>query len=137
MVKKQTGTKKGRVPFKLGVVGHFGLAVRDPRKSAQWWETALGLEKQFEFAGGVAVGNDNVTIALHKGRPAPQTFEHMSFHLPSMTALRKALAHLQSIGAELEDPGDEIGPEAPGSRNMGLWFHDPAGYRWELSVQAR
>jgi len=137
MVEKQTGTKKGRVPFKLGVVGHFGLAVRDPRKSAQWWETALGLEKQFEFAGGVAVGNDNVTIALHKGRPAPQTFEHMSFHLPSMTALRKALAHLQSIGAELEDPGDEIGPEAPGSRNMGLWLHDPDGYRWELSVQAR
>ena len=137
MVKKQTGTKKGRVPFKLGVVGHFGLAVRDPRKSAQWWETALGLRKQFEFDGGIAVGNDNITIALHKGKPVPQTFEHMSFHLPSMTLLRRALAHLQSIGAELEDPGDEIGPEAPGSRNMGLWFHDPDGYRWELSVQAR
>ena len=34
------------------------------------------------------------------------------------------------------DPGDEIGPEAPGSKNMGLWFHDPDGYRWELSVQS-
>ncbi len=33
------------------------------------------------------------------------------------------------------DPGEEIGPEAPGSKNMGLWFHDPDGYRWELSVQ--
>ena len=30
---------------------------------------------------------------------------------------------------------DEIGPEAPGSPHMGLWFVDPDGYRWELSVQ--
>jgi len=28
----------------------------------------------------------------------------------------------------------KIGPEAPGSKNIGLWFHDPDGYRWELSV---
>jgi hypothetical protein len=36
---------------------------------------------------------------------------------------------------KLEDPGDKIGPEAPRSKHMGLWFGDPAGYRWELSVQ--
>jgi hypothetical protein len=52
-----------------------------------------------------------------------------------MATLRKALAHLKSVGADLEDLGDEIGPEGPGSKNMGLWFHDPDGYRWELSVQ--
>ena len=126
--------------FTLGVVGHFGLAVRDPKKSAKWWERALGLEKQFEFDDGVAVGNDNVTIALRKGKPAPETLGHMSFHLPKsgpdgLTTLRKALRHLRSIDAEIEDPGDEIGPEAPGSPHVGLWFHDPDGYRWELSVQ--
>ena len=59
----------------------------------------------------------------------------MSFHLPNMKTFGKALAHLKSIGVEIEDPSDEIGPEAPGSKNMGLWFHDPDGYRWELSVQ--
>ena len=125
----------GHVPFTLGTVGHFGLAVADPRKSAQWWERAFGLKKEFEFDGGVAIGNENVTIALHKGRPAPQTLDHMSFHLPNLATLRKALAHLQRIGAEVEDPGDEIGPEAPGSPHLGLWLHDPDGYRWELSVQ--
>ena len=124
-----------KVPFTLGVVGHFGLAVRDPRQSARWWERALGLTKQFEFENGVAIGNDNVTIALHQGKPSPRTLGHISFHLPNMRALRKALAHLQKIKADLEDPGDEIGPEAPGSEHMGLWFHDPDGYRWELSVQ--
>jgi len=123
-----------RVPFKLGVVGHFGLAVRDPEKSAKWFERALGLKKQFEFDQGVAIGNDNVTIALFKGKPSPETIDHISFHLPNMPALRKALAHLKKAGADLEDPGDEIGPEAPGSRNIGLWFRDPDGYRWELSV---
>ena len=126
-----------KIPFELGVVGHFGLAVRNPKKSATWFGRVLGLKKQFEFDRGVAIGNDNVTIALHRGRPSPATFDHMSFHLPSMTALRKALAHLKKQKVDIEDPGDEIGPEAPGSRNMGLWFHDLDGYRWELSVQAK
>ena len=124
-----------KTPFTLGVVGHFGLAVRHPKKSAKWFERALGLKTQFEFEEGVAVGNDNVTIALHKGKPAPKTLGHMSFHLPSMAALRKALEHLRKHNVELEDSGDEIGPEAPGSKHMGIWFHDPDGYRWELSVQ--
>jgi catechol 2,3-dioxygenase-like lactoylglutathione lyase family enzyme len=122
-------------PFTLGVVGHFGLAVRNPKTSARWWQRVLGLRKEFEFENGIAVGNDNVTIALFKGTPSPDTIEHMSFHLPDMRVLRRALAHLKRHKVNIEDPGDEIGPEAPGSKNMGLWFHDPDGYRWELSVQ--
>ena len=98
-------------------------------------QRVLGLRHQFEFDNGVAIGNANVTIALFKGSPSPQTLEHMSIHLPNMSTLREALAHLKSEKVEIEDPGDEIGPEAPGSKNMGLWFHDPDGYRWELSVQ--
>jgi catechol 2,3-dioxygenase-like lactoylglutathione lyase family enzyme len=124
-----------RVPFELGIVGHFGLAVRDPQKSARWWQRVIGLRKEFEFENGVAVGNDHVTIALFKGKPSPQTLEHMSFHLPNMSILRKALGHLKKHKVEIEDPGEEIGPEGPGSPHMGLWFHDPDGYRWELSVQ--
>lgn len=124
-----------KVPFTLGQVGHFGLSVRHPKRSAKWFERALGLKTQFEFAGGVAIGNQNVTIALHKGKPRPKTFGHMSFHLTNMNALRKALAHLKKHKVKLEDPGDEIGPEAPGSKHMGIWFHDPDGYRWELSLQ--
>jgi catechol 2,3-dioxygenase-like lactoylglutathione lyase family enzyme len=65
---------------------------------------------------------------------SPETIDHMSFHLPDMATLRKALAHLKAVGVEIEDPGDEIGPEAVGSKNRGLWFHDADGYRWELSV---
>ncbi len=123
-----------KVPFTLGVVGHFGLAVRDPKESAKWFQRVLGLRKEFEFENGVAIGNDNVTIALFKGKPSPETLDHVSFHLPNMSTLRKALAHLNEHDVDVEDQGNEIGPEAPGSKNMGLWFHDPDGYRWELSV---
>jgi catechol 2,3-dioxygenase-like lactoylglutathione lyase family enzyme len=119
----------------IGPVGHFGLAVRDPKASARWWSEHLGLMHQFDFADGVAVGNDAVTIALHTGVPHPGTFGHMSFHLRSMAELEAALTDLREGGVKLEDPGDEIGPEAPGSPNIGLWFHDLDGYRWELSVQ--
>ena len=122
--------------IRLGNVGHFGLAVRDPKKSARWWIEKLNLRKEFDYEGGVAIGNDAVTIALFKGTPRPETIEHISFHLKSMHELRAALAHLQRKNVELEDPGDEIGPEGPGSKNMGLWFYDPDGYRWELSVLA-
>jgi len=83
------------VPFTLGTVGHFGLAVRDPGRSAQWFMRVLGLRKEFEFDEGVAVGNDNVTIVFSKGKPSPKTIGHMSFHLPNMTALRTALKHLK------------------------------------------
>jgi catechol 2,3-dioxygenase-like lactoylglutathione lyase family enzyme len=125
---------KKKVPFTVGVVGHFGLAVGSPKRSAKWFERALGLKKVFEFEGGIAIGNAHVTIALHKGKPSPGTLGHMSFHLPSMAALRKALAHLRKQKVDLEDPGDEIGPEAPGSPHMGIWFRDLDGYRWELNV---
>jgi catechol 2,3-dioxygenase-like lactoylglutathione lyase family enzyme len=126
-----------KVPFTVGVVGHFGLAVRSPKRSAKWFERVLGLKKQFEFDEGIAIGNANVTIALHKGKPSPRTLGHMSFHLPNLTALRKALAHLRKTKADLEDPGHEIGPEAPGSPHLGIWFRDLDGYRWELSVQGK
>jgi catechol 2,3-dioxygenase-like lactoylglutathione lyase family enzyme len=121
--------------WNLGAVGHFGLSVREPKRSAKWWIDNIGLEQQFVFDDVVAVGNDVVTIVLHRGVPHPGTMGHMSFHLNSLEELRDALVDLRARGVKLEDPGDEIGPEAPGSPHMALWFHDPDGYRWELSVQ--
>lgn len=119
----------------LGVVGHFGLAVRDPERSAAFWTSNFDLEEIFRYEGGIGLSNDAITIILDRGEPVPRVLGHMSFHLANMGALRAALAALKSRGVDIEDPGDEIGPEAPGSPHMGLWFHDPDGYRWELSVQ--
>ena len=89
-------------PFTLGTVGHFGLAVANPKRSAKWFERTLGLSVEFEFEDGVAVGNENVTIALVKGTPSPETIGHMSFHLPSMAKLRQALEHLKKERVDIE-----------------------------------
>ena len=97
----------------------------------------LGLGKQFEYEGGVGIGNDNVLIVFLKGKPSPKTIGHISFHLPNMATLKKALAHLKKNRVKMEDPGDEIGPVAPGSKSMGIWFCDPDGYRWELAVRSK
>jgi catechol 2,3-dioxygenase-like lactoylglutathione lyase family enzyme len=122
-----------RVP--LGTVGHFSLAVKDPERNAKFWTTNFDLKEIFRFEDGIAVSNDAITIAFFKGKPNPETLEHMSFHVQNMRKLRAALDQLLKNGVKLEDPGDEIGPEAPDSPHIGLWFHDPEGYRWELSVQ--
>ena len=121
-------------PIPLGVVGHFTLAVQDPERSARFWTESFDLEEVFRYEDGIAVGNKAITIALFKGKPHPEALEHMSFHLDGMDTLRRAVTVLKAHGVPIEDPGDEIGPEAPGSPNMGIWFHDPDGYRWELAV---
>ncbi len=121
--------------IRLGTVGHFGLSVKDPDASARWWTANFDLDEMFRFEGGVGLTNDAITVVLHRGTPHPGTFGHMSFHVEDMRTLRAALDRLRANGVALEDPGDEIGPESPGSKHLGLWFHDPDGYRWELSVQ--
>ena len=120
---------------KLGPVGHFVLAVKDPDVSARWWTANFDLDEIFRFDDGVAVSNDVITIALSKGKADPSVLEHMSFHVNDMKTLSAALEALRANGVALEDPGKDIGPEAPGSPHLGLWFHDPDGYRRELSVQ--
>ncbi len=122
-------------PFEDGSVGHFGLAVRDVRRSADWYIDNLGFREAFAYDGGIAIETDGVTVVLHPGPPDPAGLDHISFHLPDMKTLRVALAHLKGRGIPLEDPGDEIGPEAPGSPHLALWLRDPDGYRLELSVQ--
>ena len=110
-------------------------AVRDPEASAAFWTKNFDLHEVFRVEGAIGLTNDAITIVLHPGEPHPETFGHMSFHLESLPMLQAALGELERNGVAVEDPGDEIGPEAPGSPHWGLWFHDPDGYRWELSVQ--
>ena len=121
--------------IKLGAVWHFSLAVRDPEKSAQFWTTNFDLEEMFRSDEAIGLTNEAIIIGLFKGTPHPDTIDHLSFQVDTMRSLRDALATLKKNGVKLEDPGDEIGPTSPGSLHMGLWFHDPDGYRWELSVQ--
>ncbi len=123
-----------KAPFTPGRVGHFSLAVHDPKASAAWFQRCLLFQPYMEFEDVISVGNDSVTIWFHKGRPGPSVIGHMAFALEDRAELERALEHLKNEGVKVEDPGHEIGPQAPGSKYIGIWFHDPDGYRWEFSV---
>jgi len=77
----------------------------------RWFQRVLGLRKEFEFENESPSAKDNVTIALFKGKPSPQTFDHMSFHLPTMSILAKALAHLKKPRSKSKIRTTRIGPK--------------------------
>jgi catechol 2,3-dioxygenase-like lactoylglutathione lyase family enzyme len=121
----------------LGPVAHFSLAVHDPRGSAQWWLKNFDLQERLATDERVLLGNDAIVFALVRGRPDPAVLTHLAFHAADVSALEFALAQFRKNGVFVEDPGDEIGPVAFRSRSLGLWFHDPDGYRWELYAQSK
>ena len=122
------------VKISLGPVAHFQVAVVEPEASAAWWTSLFDLQVYRRTPERVVLGNDAVVISLSAGQPVPGVLGHLAFRLPDVTALTAARDIMRARGVDLEDPGDEIGPVAPGSASVGLWFHDADGYRWELYV---
>ena len=120
----------------LGPVHHFSLAVTDPQASAAWWRSLFDLEEYRSSPSRVLLGNDAILLVLVRGEPDPTVLTHMAFRTRDIDSLEAARDVLRDKGVALEDPGDEIGPVVEGSKNVGLWFHDPDGYRWELYLQA-
>ena len=118
----------------LGPVAHFSLAVLDPVGSAAWWTKHFDLAEITRNDARVLLGNDNIVISLAEGHPDPSVLKHLAFRALNRAELEEARDLLLEGGVELEDPGDEIGPVAPGSKSIGLWFRDLDGYRWELFV---
>ncbi len=116
-------------------MSHFSLAVNDPSASATWWTSHFDLDERFRTDTRVAVGNASILIGLFKGTPDSTALGHLAFATANLGDLQIARDALHASGVDLEDPGSEIGPVAPGSASMGLWFHDPDGYRWELFVR--
>jgi catechol 2,3-dioxygenase-like lactoylglutathione lyase family enzyme len=119
----------------LGAVSHFNIAVDDPDASAAWWLSNFDLDEWGRSDSGILLGNDAIMIGLVKGSPVSGVLDHLGFRTSDVGALEVARDALRANGVDLEDPGNEIGPVAPGSASVGLWFHDRDGYRWELYVE--
>ena len=121
--------------IRLGAVAHFSIAVRDPEAAAEWWTSLFELEEFRRTPTRVVVGNDAIVLALFQGPHVRDDKTHLAFHVQDLAALEVARDRMRALNVNLEDPGDEIGPVAPGSAGVGLWFHDPDDYRWELFFQ--
>jgi catechol 2,3-dioxygenase-like lactoylglutathione lyase family enzyme len=120
---------------KLGSIAHFSLAVRDPVTSAKWWIANFGLTDVHWSSDRVLLRNDAFAMVLFRGKPSRSALEHMAFSVADLAALSEAAVVLRANRVELEDGDDAIGPVAPGSSSLGLWFRDLDGYRWELFVR--
>jgi catechol 2,3-dioxygenase-like lactoylglutathione lyase family enzyme len=123
------------VRIRLGAVAHFSIAVRDPEGAAEWWTSLFELEEFRRTPSMVVLGNDAIVLALLQGARVPDGKAHLAFHVADVATLEFARDRMRALNVNLEDPGEEIGPVAPGSGGLGLWFHDPDDYRWELFVR--
>jgi catechol 2,3-dioxygenase-like lactoylglutathione lyase family enzyme len=118
--------------IELGHVAHLTIAVRDPAATAAWWERSFNVEVNIRPSGRAFVDAGGVAIVFFAGEPQPAGLEHLAFAVADQAALFAAAEILRRNGVAVEDPAEPIGPVAPGSDRLGVWFRDPDGYRWEL-----
>jgi catechol 2,3-dioxygenase-like lactoylglutathione lyase family enzyme len=118
--------------FKVQGFDHVGLAVKDVRKSVDWYQEILGLERLYEevwgdFPGVVGTGDTSVAffptddpdIPLPPGLP----IHHLAFRIDGAN-FNAAQATLRQKGIEFEFQDHKI--------VYSVYFYDPDGHLIEL-----
>jgi catechol 2,3-dioxygenase-like lactoylglutathione lyase family enzyme len=119
-------------PLLLGL-RHVALNVRNPRKSADFYCSALGMQVEWEPDSDniyLTSGTDN--LALHKlpegQQPAAiQNVHHIGFVVSSPEDVDAAAARIQQLGVELVYP---LKTHRDGARSF--YFKDPDGILIQL-----
>ena len=118
--------------IKVQGVDHVGLAVKDVRKSVDWYREMFGLERLYEdvrgdFPGVVGIGDTSVAffpsddpdIPLPAGLP----IHHLAFRVDRVN-FEMAQEMLRQKGIEFEFQDHTI--------VHSVYFHDPDGHLIEL-----
>jgi catechol 2,3-dioxygenase-like lactoylglutathione lyase family enzyme len=116
------------------LIGHLALTVRDPRASADFYLSVVGLDgTAHEEPWGCRLAlRDGFMLALIKGEPLPSGLAsavHFGCTLSTPDAARRERERLRSAGArelEWEDEDDYVGVKVA----------DPDGYVVEISYDA-
>ncbi|MBI3046760.1 MAG: VOC family protein [Acidobacteria bacterium] len=123
--------------FEIESIDHVALAVRDVRRSADWYRQVLGLQRLYEEVWGdypavVAAGATSIALfpvegAQPKGRPGRDTLamRHLAFRVDAANFARARQA-LTDCGIVLEFQDHGI------ARSM--YFHDPDGHELEITT---
>lgn len=123
--------------FEIESIDHVALAVRDVRRSAEWYQQVLGLRRLYEDAWGdlpAVVGIGGTSIALFpvqgstpQGRPGRDVLamRHLAFRVDAAN-FAKARQALESrrIGVEFQDHGIA----------HSIYFYDPDGHELEITT---
>lgn len=123
--------------FKIDHLDHVALAVKDLKRSAQWYQEVLGLERRYQEAWGdvptmLCAGNTCIALfptATPQPAPAPSdntiAMRHLAFRV-NRKNFEQAQKELQNrvIAFAFED--HEIA--------QSIYFSDPDGHRLELTT---
>lgn len=123
--------------FDLEGIDHVALAVRDVRRSAEWYERVLGLERFHEEVWGdfpaiVGVGNTSVALFPVKGndpKPPPGrdvlAMRHLAFRTDAANFV-KAQEALNDAGIEFQYQDHDIAHS--------IYFRDLDGHEIEITT---
>ena len=110
-------------------LNHLALAVRDPRRSLDFYSNTIGVEgavREEEY-GFVLTTSRGVVFTLFKGSPPSDLGEfHIGMSLPDGDAVRAQRAALRSLGVPELEWSDEPG-------YVSVKVRDPDGYAIEIA----
>ena len=123
--------------FKLEGIDHVALAVRDVRRSVEWYQRVLGLHRMHEEAWGdypAVVGVAGTAVALFPvvgeatqggHRQDVITMRHLAFRADAVN-FAKARKGLEDQGHQLEFQDHGIAHS--------IYFRDPDGHQIEITT---
>jgi catechol 2,3-dioxygenase-like lactoylglutathione lyase family enzyme len=115
------------VPPKLQGINHLNIRVRDPARSARFYEDALGMKVAFsEMPRAIFLtsGKDLLTLARTRRRPKSGGM-HFGFSVETKSEYDKWKSWLQREHVKITSEREE---ESGG----GMYFKDPDGYTIEI-----
>ena len=118
-------------PVRTFGLTHVALAVRDPKRSFQFYRAVLGVVPVYESDDFVQVqtpGSRDVLVFERKPRKAGRAggIAHFGFRLQRASDIERARQAIVAAGASIQETGEFV----PGEPYV--FFKDPDGYEVEI-----
>jgi catechol 2,3-dioxygenase-like lactoylglutathione lyase family enzyme len=118
-------------PVRTYGLTHFAIAVRDPRRSFEFYRAVLGvvvIHEDDAFIQAQTPGSRDVLVFERNARAAGKKggVAHFGFRLTRAADIERARAAIRSAGGLITDSGEFV----PGEPYV--FFRDPDGYEVEI-----
>ena len=118
-------------PVRTFGLTHFAIAVRDPRRSFEFYRAVLGVVAVYEDAAFIQAqtpGSRDVLVFERKPRTAGKRggVAHFGFRLTRAADIEQARVAIRAAGGTITDTGEFV----PGEPYV--FFRDPDGYEVEI-----
>jgi catechol 2,3-dioxygenase-like lactoylglutathione lyase family enzyme len=119
------------IPVRTYGLTHFAIAVRDPRRSLEFYRAVLGVVAVYEddaFIQAQTPGSRDVLVFERNAGAAGKQggVAHFGFRLTRAADIERARAAIHAAGGTITDTGEFV----PGEPYV--FFRDPDGYQVEI-----